>query len=350
VALQLAAAAASALALHFYSRVEAPGHWLGFVLLVPWLAALDRARGARGALGSALAMALCFALGVFAWFGSAIAGYADAPRWAGLAALLVLAPILQPQLFAFAWARHAAREGAAWRALAGACAYVGAEWALPKLFGDTIGHGLQSSAVLRQAADLAGAPGLTFALLVANEAVLAALRGARRAGPGFAARVRAAAAPAAGALAIVAALAGYGAWRLPALAPDPSAPPLVRAALVQADLSGYARMRHELGSYGAVRLILDEHFALSAGALARGPLDVVLWPETVYPTTFGAPKSEDGAALDAELAAFAAETGVSLGFGAYDAGAGAGLRKATPRLIVPPAIVVPEIEGHDEAA
>jgi apolipoprotein N-acyltransferase len=42
----------------------------------------------------------------------------------------------------------------------------------------------------------------------------------------------------------------------------------------------------------------------------------------VYPTTFGSPKSEDGAAFDREIAGFAAATGVPLVFGAYDAEAG----------------------------
>lgn len=304
--------------------MAAPWHGLGFVALVPWLAALDRARSAPAALGLALAMAVAFALAVFWWFGVAIAGYADAPAWLGIAALVLLAPVLQPQLLACAWARSAAGPpGSARRALAGAGAWVAAEQALPKLFGDTLGHGLLAGAWLRQAADLAGAPGLTLALLLANEALLVAIRRGLRAGPGLAARARAAAGPAALAAAIAAALGGYGAWRLARLAAPGPPPILLRAALVQADLSNYARMRHELGSYGAVRRILDEHFALSAAARAQGPLDAVLWPETVYPTTFGAPKSPDGAALDAEIEAFAAGLGASLVFGAYDVRDGA---------------------------
>jgi apolipoprotein N-acyltransferase len=39
----------------------------------------------------------------------------------------------------------------------------------------------------------------------------------------------------------------------------------------------------------------------------------------MYPTTFGSPKSEAGAAFDREIGAFVAATGVSLIFGAYDA-------------------------------
>jgi apolipoprotein N-acyltransferase len=67
-----------------------------------------------------------------------------------------------------------------------------------------------------------------------------------------------------------------------------------------------------------VRAILDARFALSDEALSRGPLDLLLWPETVYPTTFGAPKSEAGADFDREIGAFVASRAVPLVFGAYD--------------------------------
>lgn len=46
--------------------------------------------------------------------------------------------------------------------------------------------------------------------------------------------------------------------------------------------------------------------------------DVLLWSETVYPTPFGAPRSEDGAMFDAEIQAFVDAMGVPLLFGSYD--------------------------------
>ncbi|RIK99761.1 MAG: apolipoprotein N-acyltransferase, partial [Proteobacteria bacterium] len=129
--------------------------------------------------------------------------------------------------------------------------------------------------------------------------------------------------PALAIAAIAASLAGYGALRVRDVAARAAAQAPVRAALVQADISRYGRLRAELGTHDAVRGILDAHFALSADALARGPVDLVAWPETVYPTTFGAPKSEAGAAFDRQIAAFVLETGVPLVFGSYDVDAAA---------------------------
>jgi apolipoprotein N-acyltransferase len=128
-------------------------------------------------------------------------------------------------------------------------------------------------------------------------------------------------APLAVAAVLVAALAGYGAWRCRTLTVTDDDG--ITVGLVQANLGHYDRMAAEIGRYETVRLILDEHVARSAPALARRDLALLVWPETVYPTTFGKPKSEDGAAFDREIVDFVARTGVPLIFGAYDADAAA---------------------------
>jgi apolipoprotein N-acyltransferase len=117
--------------------------------------------------------------------------------------------------------------------------------------------------------------------------------------------------------AIVVALAGYGQWRLEQLT-NGETEDLVKVVIVQGALSHYSQWASEVGTYEAVRRILDNYFELSATALAAGDVDLLVWPETVYPTTFGQPKSEDGAAFDREIAAFVGSSGVPLIFGAYD--------------------------------
>ena len=314
------AVVASALALALYAHVDWPWLALGWVGLVPWLVVLDRVTTLRGAVALAWLMCEAFVLAVFAWLPSAIHNYTGASWFVALAVVLLVAPVLQPQFIACALARRLMQRGAAsfWNtALVGACAYVGAEWTFPKLFADTLGHGLYASALLRQAADLAGAHGLTFLLVIVNECVLVELRAVRGKTHGGApsSPLR----PAAGCAAILIALLAYGALRYRQFSDRSGQGDRITAGVVQADISHYGRLAAEMGTYAAVRLILDTHFALSTEALARGPLDLLIWPETVYPTTFGASKSADGAAFDREIGAFAARMGVPLVFGAYDA-------------------------------
>jgi apolipoprotein N-acyltransferase len=293
------------------AQLDARSAPLLWITWAPWLVWLDGERSLRGVIAASALLSLVFVAAVFGWFATGIAAWAQLPAWQGWLVLLLVTPVIQPQVVVWSvWRALLRRRGVAGAALvaASACAYVAADAFLPKLFADTFGHGLFPARRLRQAADLAGAHGLTLALLAGNECVAAAWRARPR---GW----RGAARPLAVLAAIAGALLAYGSFRLaqPASAAEP-----LRAGLVQADISRYARLRDELGAFDAVRNILDAHFSLSAQALAAEPLDLVAWPETVYPTTFGAPKSEAGADFDREIAAFVLETGVPLVFGAYD--------------------------------
>lgn len=309
----LAGIVATALLIGLYARGGIA--WMvGAVMLVPWLLALNATRTYAGTLASALLMSVAFVATTFYWFGTAIGGFTGIGALQGTAVLLVLAPVMQPQIVVFALLRHLAgrRHGAVLTAFAGASAWVACEWALPKLLGDTLGHGLFPSTLFRQAADLGGAAGLSFLLILVNEGVALAI--ARR-GDGVRAIVR----PLAGAIAIVLAVGGYGAARLPLLQVAPASDaPTLRVAMVQASITDYERLRQEIGAYGVVRKVLDTHFSLSQSAVRDHGADVLLWSETVYPTTFTHARSDDGAALDGEIQGFVDAVGVPLVFGTYD--------------------------------
>ena len=162
----------SALMAFLYAR-GGVAYVLGFLLLVPWLHALNTSVGLTRHLLLAYALCLAYTAAVFPWFAHAISSYTENGVFLGWLVLLVTAPVLQPQFFAFVIVRFITRK-MGWAKLAmftGSAAWVAAEWLLPKLLGDTLGHGLYPSVALRQAADLGGAPGLTLMLLLVNEAV-----------------------------------------------------------------------------------------------------------------------------------------------------------------------------------
>ena len=362
-----------------YARLELRWLLLGWIGLVPWIVALDRARSWRRVLGLGLLMSVCFTLAVFGWFALAIRTYTGLPLAGSLVVLGLTGPLVQPQFVVFALARHLMRDraggertgvepagdahrersergqpepagftpaGDAHRersergqnqllpAFAGAFLYVGTEWALPKLFGDTLGHGLYASLWMRQGADVAGAPGLSVVLLLANAAAVEAwhalvgdgdaLGSAATGGnaPSLRARLRRASMPALASVLLAAGLSSYGIFRLRQLAAMPAGTPLT-AGIVQGNVSHYDQLRTEIGTYATVRMVLDTYFDMSDEILRRQPLDLLIWPETVYPTTFGAPKSDDGAAFDREITAFATRSKVPLVFGAYDVEGGA---------------------------
>lgn len=315
----LLGAAASAALISLFSLLSQPWVLLGWVLLVPWLWVLEGARSARAALGHGLALALAYAIIIYGWFPRALADYTQLPLAVCLLIVLLLAPVLQPQFLTFALARYVVRKaaggGARWlAALTGALVYVGTEGLFPKLFHDTLGQCFLGAPYLRQAADLAGAHGLTLVLLLANECVLAA--GMALAGRGGLERRRALA-PSAAFVGLVAACSTYGYLRYRQVEERTRAGDRIVVGLVQANITKYDRLAAKIGTYQVVRTVLDTHYAMSDELLRAEP-DLLVWPETVYPTSFGTPRSEEGAELDQEIADFVAQRQVPLIFGAYD--------------------------------
>lgn len=336
---------ASAALLFLYARGAELAWALGFVALVPWLRTLDRGPAAASALRTLLEawlMSVALTAAMYGWFGLGMARYLGVHGALGLAVLLVLAPVFQPQVWVFAVVRHVARHGGSRRgkadappehgarparvllgAVAGGAAWVATEWAAPKVLGDTLGHGLYPSPLLRQGADVGGAAGLTLLLLLANEAFAAAWAAIAAGSASAASRrqggVRAIARPLAVAAAVPLVLAAYGAAS-PTAAPEAAAPPgqSVRMGLVQSNIVDYERLRRERGAGEVVREVLDVHYAMSYDAVERQKAQALLWSETVYPTTFGRPKSEAGAELDREIVGIVNAAGVPLVFGTYD--------------------------------
>src|SRR5262249_47811374 len=230
-----------------------------------------------GVIGTTLLMAVAFELAVFGWFAHAIEVYTGTPEIVALVLLVVMAPLLQPQLLALALARHVAprpRAAGGGGPLAGAVAWVGTEWACPKLFGDTLGYGLWPCAWMRQAADVAGVPGLTLALLLGNECALAAARALAGAEP------RRALVPTAGLATLVLALSGDGALRERTFAAHPAGDASVRASIVQADIARYGPLASRQGPLGAAGYLRGgaHHAGGVLRALRQAPAAVAARP------------------------------------------------------------------------
>ena len=285
-------------------------------MLVPWLAALDDARTLRGALGAgARLLPRLLARACSAGSPVAIAGYTGAPRGSRLARARAAGAAAAPA------AGAGVRVGAPrWRAAAARarCASRGSSAPAP---------GSAPSGCCRSSSPTASATASCPRRWLCaggrprrrRRAQLRAAAGERDARSPRCAPLR---------LAAAALRAARGApsgarrrWRRSRCSRSTARcacarstreladVPRVTAGLVQANIAHYGSLAQP-ASAPSTRSpsILEAHLALSHQALAHAPLDLLVWPETVYPTTFGAPKSEDGAAFDRALAALVART------------------------------------------
>jgi apolipoprotein N-acyltransferase len=142
------------------------------------------------------------------------------------------------------------------------------EFAYPLLFPSYTANCLHPSVLLIQGADLFGPLGLTAAIALTNAAIGETIR--RRA-EGAVPIVRALAP----AVAVVGALALYGAVRIPMVQSASKAAPGLRVGLAQSNMGVY--QKHELPEEG-----LRRHQVLSQRLLDEGEIDLLIWPESAY--------------------------------------------------------------------
>src|SRR4029453_19194908 len=86
-----------------------------WVVLVPFLLALERMRSLGAALSVGLVASVAFSVAVLGWFSGAITGDTGAPPLVAFAILALAGPLLEPQLVAVAVARTWVRRRGAGR-------------------------------------------------------------------------------------------------------------------------------------------------------------------------------------------------------------------------------------------
>jgi apolipoprotein N-acyltransferase len=153
-------------------------------------------------------------------------------------------------------------------ALSGPAPLVALEWLYPQLFPVHLGDAFVDRTLFVQIADLGGPLAVTALAVLVNSVLFETFRWRRgRRGRPLATWLAAALA--------LAATAGYGSFRIAALEHAAAAAPALRVGIVQGNADVLAKRRDPERMHA---LYLEQTREL----LAEGPLDLVVWPETVY--------------------------------------------------------------------
>lgn len=300
-----------------------------WICLIPWFAALERAPNRKAAFKQGVWLSVIMSVGGFYWVASVLREFGGLPWALAILGLFLYSLGGQPQFLIFGPIyshlkktnlKKNPRSSVAFAVLM-ALLYTGIDWILPKLFVDTLGHAFYASPKMRQAADLGGAALLTFLVYFVNDTLWEAYKALRRRREhSFLPALRSLLPQIALALSFVGAIWVYG-WKRSEQIEQLTNAALghVRAGVIQANIGDFDKVAAERGIRGAAAQILRTYFTLSDEALQRNPKpDLLIWPETSYPSTFRTPQNTEEFSRDQMLERFVRERETTLLFGGYD--------------------------------
>ncbi len=265
-------ALAATAALMVFGFPDGDQDYLAWVAVVPLFLVARGAGGKRGFFRGWLAGLLIEAFG-FGWILYSI------QTFTGFRGYLSFVPFL---MF-FAWLAYSSLSWAILGWLLGRCRtaarihwvipiWVGVEYYFPRIFPWHFGGALYEREWLRQGADIFGASGLSYVILLVNAVVYLAIEWRR----GRAGRPSRSAAVAAG---LLLALTIYGAWRYRSLQASQEGAPQVRVGMIQPFL-----LPDEKRERVAFFDLMNTTMKMIEEAEAQGkPLGLVLWPEGTAP-------------------------------------------------------------------
>jgi apolipoprotein N-acyltransferase len=295
-----------------------------WVALIGWFFSIQKAKTPKEAAIQGIWLGYFMSIGGFYWVAYALKEYGGVPWILSIVGLQIFALFNQPQFFLFAYiykhfeerTQKLSIKAFTLSTLFFALIYTGLDWILPKLFLDTLGHAFYLARYLRQVADLGGAACLTFIVFYFNLSAWDFLKQAQKTkfkswnlGPQQIL-----------ALAICLLCWSYGFFRYQAIqSAYQNTPTHLRAAAIQANIGDFDKIAAERGIAGAAYRIIDTYIEMSQKALQLDlKPEIMIWPETSYPTTFGNPHSKTEDKLEKSIREFSQQNQMPLLFGGYD--------------------------------
>jgi apolipoprotein N-acyltransferase len=313
------------------------------IALVPWLHLVATTKDRKTAFIQSFWLCLFFSVLTFSWVAYVVRTFGGVPLPLSILLLILFGTVGQPQFYLAALPLRAPlrkiagfrqegpsegpHEGKAcsltilgWAILSGLF-YAGLDWTLPKIFVDTLGHSMIYASNLRQIADIGGPALLTFLLLLANLSIFTLFcRFKHRGEPAIWGALRSALPLLVVTLIAWIASDRYGAFRNRQVTERLGSPLKTKqVAAIQANIGDIEKLASERGFTEASERVMRSYFDLSDQALRLAPKpEIILWPETAYPSSFRSPHTSGDFARDKEVEGWSASRKSPLVFGGYD--------------------------------
>ncbi len=296
-----------------------------WICLVPWFAALKRAGSVKSAVIQGIWLSYFMSIGGFYWVAYVLKEFGNLPWLLSILGLQLFSIFGQPQFIFFAFLAKKSqqlkelnfleiRKPLGTIIVSTAALYTGMDWALPKMFLDTLGHGLGSAQHIKQIADIGGAHLLTFLVFIVNYSIWISLESTLKA-RSFSKNFHF---PMASALVLLSWTYGY--FRIDQINKITSGSQRgIQVAAIQGNIGDFDKVAAERGVTGAATRVIDVFTQLTTEALKLTPKpQVFIWPETSYPSTFRNPHSLSEMNLDLRVENFVRQIQTPVLFGGYD--------------------------------
>lgn len=284
---------------------------LSFIALIPLFLAWNRETRPKKILWSAFLINFGIGLGGFSWIAYATVQFGQLPWFVGILVLALFCASGQLVWLAYAALRMRlqSKHPFAWVLFSGFI-FSGLEFIIPKLFLDSFGNSWHDLPTFRQLASIGGVPLITAFLIFWNEALVFGFENRK---------LKKQKALTALTLALLAVVSTwfYGYKRLQDLSVKSTEPPF-RVSLIQANIGDVMKMAAEGGLGNASAEVIDRYLRLSQEANTTEQPDLIVWPETAYPTVFGQPSRRSERALEESIFKWRTQYPGAFAFGGYD--------------------------------
>lgn len=290
-----------------------------WICLVPWLIAVHKSPTPRAACIQGFWLGYFMSLGGFYWVAYVLQEFGNLPWSLSVIGLLLFCGFGQLQFPVFAYVSKWLEQkqispNLKFGLFFLSFLYAGIDWIVPKLFVDSLGHALYLANHIRQLADIGGVLLLTFIIVLANYSLWNLYQNWKT-------KKKVQLSPQLGVVLIIIVFSNlYGIFRLREITRLNQETQIgFQAAAIQGNIGDFDKLASEQGLVGAANKVLDTFMSLSNRALKMTPHpDLLIWPETSYPSTFRNPHSSSEIALDLQLENYRQELDVPLLFGGYD--------------------------------
>jgi apolipoprotein N-acyltransferase len=206
--------------------------------------------------------------GGFYWVALMFRHFAGAPWPLAAAGLLLMATVNSIGVAVWAWGTRLVCRDAGWNvAWVSPVIWIAVEKFWPEIFPNYLGASQYRFSLMTQIADVTGILGVTFVVVYANSSIYATIE-QRRAGVTSWWR------PAAVFCLVLAALLGYGAFRLNAVDKLAAAGEKMTVGVIQANLGAGEKQSDP-------EFFVREHREMTKELIAARPVDLVIWPESI---------------------------------------------------------------------